>query len=144
MNPHYFGSWIRIRVRLKSWIRICVFIKAEIQKIEKLSSGRRGPWRSQWRSGGYKWSPGRSVDQWSQILITLIRSRILFRIRIKVKGWIWISIKVTVWIRIRIEVRSWIRTRISEMRIRNPYDVMLNLLTCSYCRWERWMRGQRN
>ena len=35
-----------------------------------------GHGRSEWRRGGSKWSCGGSVDQWSQIRITLIRSRI--------------------------------------------------------------------
>ncbi len=37
------------------------------------------------------------IDKWSQIPITLMRSRI--RIRIKVKSWIRIRIKVKIWIR---------------------------------------------
>jgi hypothetical protein len=39
-------------------------------------------------TGGPKWSPGGSLDQWSQIPITFIR----VRIRIKVKSWIRIRI----------------------------------------------------
>jgi hypothetical protein len=38
-----------------------------------------------------KWSPGGSVNQWSQIRITLMRIRI--RISIKVKSWIRIRIE---------------------------------------------------
>ncbi len=45
----------------------------------------------QWRRGGIKWSTGGSVDQWSQISITLMN-----RIRIR--------IEVKIWIRIRMEV----------------------------------------
>jgi hypothetical protein len=56
---------IRIRIRVKSWMRNCI----------------KG-----------------SVDQWSQIRITLIRSRI--RTRISVKSRIRISMKVKRWIRI--------------------------------------------
>jgi hypothetical protein len=50
-----FGSWI--------WFRITEAWDAKIE-----------PWRgwglSQWRRGGSKWSPGGSVDQWTQIRIT--------------------------------------------------------------------------
>jgi hypothetical protein len=61
-----------------------------------------------------KWSPGGSIDQSSQIPITLKRSRI--RIRIKVESWIRIKILI------RIKRKSWIRIRIciKVMRIRNP------------------------
>ncbi len=38
-----------------------------------------GLWRSLWRHGGWKWSLGESVDQWSQICITLM---MMIRIRI--------------------------------------------------------------
>jgi hypothetical protein len=47
---------------------------------------------SQWRLRGSEWSPVGSTEQWSQILITLLSSRI--RIRIKVTSWILIHIKV--------------------------------------------------
>jgi hypothetical protein len=47
---------------------------------------------SQWMPGGSKWSPGVSIDQWSQISITLKRSWI--RIRIKVENSIRIRVKV--------------------------------------------------
>ncbi len=39
--------------------------------------------RSQWRPGGSQWSPGWSLNQWSQIRITSMRSRIPIRIRVK-------------------------------------------------------------
>jgi hypothetical protein len=55
------------------------------------------------------------VDQWSQILITLMRSRI--RLHSKVKSWI----RARIWI--RIEVKSWIRFHIEVMRIRNPSNL---------------------
>ncbi len=55
-----------------------------------------------------QWSPRGSLNWWSQISITLKRSCI--RIRIKMRSWI----------RIRIKVKSWIRIRIKMMRIRNP------------------------
>jgi hypothetical protein len=42
--------------------------------------------------GGSKWSLEVSVDQWSEICITLIRTRI--RIRIKVKSWIRTRIRI--------------------------------------------------
>ncbi len=44
--------------------------------------------RSKWRPECSNWCPGGSIDQWSQIPITLMRSRILIRIRTKVKSWI--------------------------------------------------------
>ncbi len=85
-----FGSWswIQIRIGVKRLIRIR--IKVKLQELQS-----RG--RSQWRRGGSIWSPGVSVDQWSQIRIILMRSRI----------------------RIRIKGKSWIRNRIKVMRIRN-------------------------
>jgi hypothetical protein len=58
---------------------------------------------------GLEWSCRVSVDQWSQIRITLMRGRI----------------------RIRIEVKSWIPTRIRMMRIRN-LDVDLGLIPIRY------------
>ncbi len=58
--------------------------------------------RSQWRRGGLEGIPRGSVHQWSQILITLMRSRIRIRKLVTVKGCI----------RIRIDVKSWIRIRI--------------------------------
>jgi hypothetical protein len=70
------------------------------------------PWRAvDAHSGGLEAQNGALkvfLDQWSQIPITLMRSRIR----------IWIRIS---WIRIRIEVKSWIwiRVCIKVMRIRN-------------------------
>jgi hypothetical protein len=43
---------------------------------------------------------GLFVDQWSQIRMALMRSRIRIWIRIEVKSWIWIRIEVKSWIRI--------------------------------------------
>jgi hypothetical protein len=51
-----------------------------------------------------------TVDHKSQIPVTLKRSWIRIRIRIKVESWIRIRIKVESWIRIRIKVEGWIRT----------------------------------
>ncbi len=73
-----FGNWIRIRIRAK--IRFLIRIQVKIQEL----------WRAvDAQNGGLKGS----VDQWSQIRITFMRSRI----RIEVKSWI----------RIRIKVKSW-------------------------------------
>jgi hypothetical protein len=52
--------------------------------------------------GRSKWSPGESINQWSQIPITFKKS----------------------WIQVRIEVKSWIRIR-TEVRIRNPARIIL-------------------
>ncbi len=78
--------------------------------------------RSQWRPGSSEWSPGGCTDPWSQVPVTLKRSFIWIRIRIRiqVKSWIWNLI--------RIEVISWIRIRIKVMRIRNPGWEMNRLL----------------
>jgi hypothetical protein len=77
------------------------------------------------------------VDHKSQISVSLKRSWIRIRIRIKVESWIRIRIKVESWIRIRIKVESWIlirikveswiRTwlRIKVMRICNPCEVQM-------------------
>jgi hypothetical protein len=71
-----FGSWIRIciRIRVKRWIWTQIRIKVTIQKLERLNVE---PWRAvDTHTGGLEaqeWSPGGSVDQWSQILITLKR-----------------------------------------------------------------------
>jgi hypothetical protein len=74
--------------------------------------------------GGAKWSFQRSIDQWSQIRITLMRIRI--RNRNKVKSWIRIRIKVKRWIQIRIKVKRGIRIHIIVFRIRNTaFDFIL-------------------
>jgi hypothetical protein len=68
-----FGSWIRIRIRVKSWIRI--HIKVKIQKLKRLKNRAvEGHGRPQCRHIGSKWGSGVSVDKWSQIPITLMRS----------------------------------------------------------------------
>jgi hypothetical protein len=70
---------IRIRMRVKSRIRIRIEVR--IQKLWRL---RIEPWRAEdAHNGGTKWSRVGSLDQWSQICLTLMTSRI--RIRIKVK-----------------------------------------------------------
>ncbi len=76
-----FGSRIRIRITVKSWIRIRVTVKIqkllEAQKIEPRTLTMEA-WRLK------KWSPWGSTDQRSQISITLMMSRILIRIRIRI------------------------------------------------------------
>jgi hypothetical protein len=56
--------------------------------LEAQNGALEGRERLQWRRGGQKWSPGGSIGPWSQIRITLMRSRIRIRVRIKVKSWI--------------------------------------------------------
>jgi hypothetical protein len=78
----------------KSWIRIRIRIKDRIQKLKRL---KIEPWRAvdahkrglEARNGALD-----GIYQWSQIPITLMRSRIRIRIRNKVKGWIRILIEV--------------------------------------------------
>ncbi len=78
------GNRIRIRIRMKSWIPIrnCGW---------KCRHGR--PWTHNRSNEAQKWSHGGSVDHGLQILITLMRSRIRIRnkvrrgIRIFIKGW---------------------------------------------------------
>jgi hypothetical protein len=82
-------------------------LEAQNGGLEAQNGGRRlkmEAWRLKMEAGGSKWSPGGSEDQWSQISITLRRSRI--RIRMKVKNWIRILIKVKNWIRILIKVKK--------------------------------------
>jgi hypothetical protein len=61
----------------------------------------------QWRRGGSKWSFEWSVEQWSQIQITLKRNMIRIYIRVKSRIRIRISIKEVRGIWIQIQVR-WI------------------------------------
>ncbi len=74
------------------------------QNLEALEAQNRavdthnGAWR-------LEMEPWRVIDQWSQIPITFMRSRI----------------------RIRIEEKSWIRVRIEMMRIRNPDSEAKNM-----------------
>ncbi len=73
------GWLIRIRIRAKSLIRILIgVLEAQIGTVKV-----RG--RSKWRSGGSMLSPEGSVDQWSQIRITLMSSRTRIRVCIRVK-----------------------------------------------------------
>ncbi len=61
------------------------------------------PWRAvDAHNGAVEAQNGGSVDQWSQIRISLLRSRI--QIHIKGKSWIRISIKVKIRIRMRMKV----------------------------------------
>jgi hypothetical protein len=79
-----FGSWILVRIRI-----------GEMQKLSRL---KMQPWKAMdTQNGGVEVHKGGlegSLDHWSQIRITLMRSRI----------WIWIQID--------IEVNSWIRISI--------------------------------
>ncbi len=70
------------------WIRIKVKIQVLWSLIWKAVDDHNGSPEDQ------KWSSGGSVDQWSQLPITLMRSRIRIRIRIKMKRMIRICIKV--------------------------------------------------
>ncbi len=69
-----FVSWIWIRMREKSWIRIP--IKVKIQKL--FLEAQLEPWTPKWRPGGSTWSLVGSIPS------TLMRSKI--RIRFKVKN----------------------------------------------------------
>jgi hypothetical protein len=61
------------------------------------------PWKvMDVRNGGVegsKWSRGESIDQWLQIRVSLIRSRIQIRILI------WIKVKKRIWIKMRKRIR---------------------------------------
>ncbi len=83
------GSWIRIRDRIgvKSWIRIWVRIRIKT-KIQELSRLKMEPWRLKMEACTLY----TSVGLWSQIHITLMRSRI--QTRIEVKSWIQIWIRL--------------------------------------------------
>jgi hypothetical protein len=97
MDPHYFGKLDPDPAALQSKFRS--FRGSKNGAVDANNGAVEGRRRSQWRRGGIKWNPGRSVDQWwSQIRITLMRSRI--QIRIQVKS------------RIRIDVKRCIRIRI--------------------------------
>jgi hypothetical protein len=58
-----FGSWIRIRIRVESWIRIRIREKLDPDARNGILEAQNGP-------------EVYTVDQWSQIPITLMRSRI--------------------------------------------------------------------
>ncbi len=64
------GFRIRISITVKWWIRIR--IKVKIQDQNGAVEGHR---RTKWKRGGSKWRTGGPVCQWSQIRITLMRSR---------------------------------------------------------------------
>ncbi len=72
------GIRILIDFWVKSWIRIRI-----TDKIQKLSRLRNGTGDAQkWSRKCSKWRPGvEGVGQWSQILNTLVRSRIRIRIQ---------------------------------------------------------------
>ncbi len=61
-------------------------LKSKFLKLYRLKMELWGAWRLKWCLGG-------SIDPWSQIPITLMRSRILIRIKV-----------ITSWIRIRIRI----------------------------------------
>ncbi len=66
----------RIRIRITKW-------KFRTLKAQNGAMEDRG--RSQERRGSSKWSRGGSVDYWSHIRITLLRSRIQIRITVKTR-----------------------------------------------------------
>jgi hypothetical protein len=66
-------------------------ISEALEAQSKVVGGRE---RSQCRPGYSKRSPGGSIDQWSKIPITLMRSRIRIRIHIEVESRIRIRLKV--------------------------------------------------
>jgi hypothetical protein len=68
VQSEIFISWIRIRIKVKTQQPWRIKIEPGTLTMEALR--------------GSKWSPGRSVDQWSQICFTLMRSRIRIRIHI--------------------------------------------------------------
>jgi hypothetical protein len=84
------GLRIRIQMRIISgrWIRIR--FKDVIQKLQRLIIESCTLTMEAW---GFKMEPWVSIDMWSQITITLKRSWLRIRIRIKVESWIRICIK---------------------------------------------------
>ncbi len=83
-------SGVRVRINVKIW---------ELRRLTNWAM--EGSGRSQWRRGSSKWSRGGPIRQWSQLSITLIRSRI------QISG---SRIKQESRIRIRIKVARRIRT----------------------------------
>jgi hypothetical protein len=81
MDPRCFGSRIRFRIRVKSWIRIRITVN-----ILELSS-RGGPWKLKMEAWKLKMEAGGSHHP-------------LMRIRIRIEAKSWLRI------RIRIEVQS--------------------------------------
>jgi hypothetical protein len=99
-DPHHFGK-IRIRIKVKSWIRICIKWKAGSGSASKRKGGSlRG---SFWSIGGSK---EKVIDR--------------IRIRNKLKGRIRIRIQVMSWIRIRIKEINWIRIRVNLQMTDEP------------------------
>ncbi len=90
------GLRIRIRIIFGSWTISALQWKAKSGSTLKSNSetlqAKNSHVRSKWRPGSSKWSPEASIDRWSPNPVTLLRSRIW--IRIKVKGWIRIRMKV--------------------------------------------------
>ncbi len=83
------SAWISIIFESYSWIRIGVkkldpdpHYSQNSKALEAQNRAVEGRGRSQWRPGGSKWSPGGFIDQWSQIPITLKKSRIRIRINV--------------------------------------------------------------
>jgi hypothetical protein len=95
------------------------------------SKWRRG--RSEWIRGGSKWSPGGSVGQGSQIIITLMMSKI--RIRIKMRCRIQIRGKVT-WIRNPEWVRKKQRLPRGSVETNSFTSVVWNAALC----WYSWRK----
>jgi hypothetical protein len=88
-------------------------LKSKFRVFRGIEWSLGGPWTFKmevWRLKMEVW--GGSLGQWSQVLVTLMRSRI--RIRIEEKSWI----------RIRIEKKSCIRKKICEHLITNNMHVL--------------------
>jgi hypothetical protein len=79
-------------------------VEARNGGVEAQNGATDGCGSSQRRHGGSKRSLGGSLDQWSLISITLIRSRIQLRIHNKVKSRIQISITVIRGVQVHIKV----------------------------------------
>jgi hypothetical protein len=80
------GIWIRIRIRVKSWIRMRIRIKNQnLGALEGQIGSVNGPGHSQWWRKDLKWSLEGSVDRWSQIRNSLVRSRIQICIEVKIR-----------------------------------------------------------
>ena len=110
----HLSTRLRIWSSFGSWILICISAKIKYPVVfEAQKRALEGRGRSQWRPGGSKWSPaGFSIEQWAQIPIVWMRSRIQILIRCDLKSWIRIRIRVKSWNRIRIKLKSWIRISI--------------------------------
>jgi hypothetical protein len=89
----------------------------EVWRAEDAHRGRRGC---------SKCSHGGPVNQWSQIRIALVRSRIWIRIRIKVKSRIRICIKVKIRELLRLKIELWraVDAHIGDVEIQmEPWSV---------------------